>query len=82
MSAASGDSQRQLLQEHLVLAEKHISTGEHALEHQRAVVLELERDGHDSTEARSLLTTMEETQQLHVAGRDRLRAELEELPAS
>lgn len=43
---------------------------------QREIVAELERDGHDVSEARKLLVQFEELQAMHVADRDRLIDEL------
>jgi hypothetical protein len=70
---------RQMLREHLQLAEKHVDEGEQHLRDQRRIVDELERDGHakSAEKARELLATMEQTQALHLADRDRLRAQLD-----
>lgn len=56
--------------QHLAQTEGYVALGEHHLGRQRELVSELERDGHDTTEARRLL------QALHAADRDRLRNEL------
>lgn len=69
---------RAALKEHLTQAERHIATGERNLSQQRALLRELERDGHDTSAARALLGSFEELQALHLADRDRLRAELAE----
>jgi hypothetical protein len=62
--------------EHLALAETHVAEGERILARQRRLLAELERDGHDTRTARTLLQSFEQTQASHVAERDRLRAEL------
>jgi hypothetical protein len=40
------------------------------------LIAELERDGHETVEARALLETFEELQAQHIADRDRLRREV------
>jgi hypothetical protein len=64
----------ELLREHLELAERHVSDGERHLSRQRELIGELERDGYFETaeRARALLVAMEQSQVLHVVGRDRL----------
>ena len=68
--------ERQILIDHLALAEKHVAQGEQHLARQRKVLETLARDGHDTATAADLLRTLEATQALHRAERDRLRAEL------
>lgn len=67
---------RALWQEHLAQAERHVGLGEAHMAKQRAIIAELERDGHDTRAARDLLHQLEQMQELHVANRDRLRKEL------
>lgn len=67
---------RAMLLQHLALAERHISQGETHLAKQEALISTLDRDGHDTTEAWALLTTMRATQALHLEDRDRILAEL------
>jgi hypothetical protein len=62
-----------MLQEHLAQAERHVVEGERVIARQRDVVAQLERDGHDSTDAMLLLYQFEEIQYLHVDHRDQLR---------
>jgi hypothetical protein len=62
--------------ERLATAEKHAAAGAKLLERQRIAVRERERDGLDTTESRDLLVQLENAQQLHLAERDRLWAEL------
>ena len=71
---------RATLSRELALAEAHIRRGAEHIERQRGRVAELERDGHDATQARQLLVTFEDTQRLHVAGRDRIARELAAMP--
>jgi hypothetical protein len=63
----------------LSVARRHIRTGDRNIARQRKVVAELERDGHVSLEAKRLLGRFEELQELHIADRDRLEAELAEI---
>lgn len=69
---------RAVLIDHLIKAERHIAKGDRILAQQRALIHELERDGHDSSAARALLHSMEELQALHFADRDRVRGEIED----
>lgn len=72
---------KQTLERHLELAERHVRTGERLLARQRAVLGELRRDGHDTLQADRLLVNLEQTQALHVADRDRVKRELAQLRA-
>ena len=67
---------RELLEEHLAVSERHVETGKACIERQRNLIAELVRDQHDVTLARQLLHNFEEIQKLHVADRNRMRAEL------
>ena len=67
---------RQMILDHLQLAERHVVEGERHLARQRDIVDTLEREGLDGKTARALLVQFEEMQTLHLADRDRLRAEL------
>ena len=67
---------RETLLEHLALAERHIAEGAAIIERQKSLILELERDGHDTCKSRALLQQFEEIQQLHISDRVRLVAEL------
>ena len=67
---------RKMLLEHLAIAERNVAQGERQLEHQRGLIEELRRDGHDTHKAEELLLTFEESQALHIADLDRIRAEL------
>ena len=65
-----------MIQEHLARAERHVEEGERHVARQSQLVAELERDGRASQEARALLRQYEAWLALHLADRDRLRAEL------
>ena len=67
---------RAVILQHLKQAEGHVRQGEIHVTNQRLLVETLERDGHDTTQARALLKEFIELQALHVADRDRLRGEL------
>jgi len=67
-----------LIEAHLAVAEEHIAQGERHVARQRELVGLLCRGGYDTTAARALLQTFEQSQAMHLADRDRLRKELEE----
>jgi hypothetical protein len=67
---------KQFLMQHLAQAEAHIAQGRLHIERQEQRIAELERDGHDSSLARTLLDTLGEAQRLHEATRERILAEL------
>ena len=71
---------RQRLFKHLSLVKKHIARGEKSLARQRRVVAELQRDGHDATMARNLLSTFERLQAGNIAEGDALARQLAEMP--
>jgi hypothetical protein len=52
--------------EHLEQARRHVAEGELHLARQRALVVQLERGGHDTTQARKLLKQFEELQQMQL----------------
>jgi len=60
-------------------APKHVWDGQQHVEDQRRILAELERDGHDTATARTLLSTLEALQQLQVEDRERLVRELAKL---
>jgi hypothetical protein len=68
---------RAMLAQHLTQAERHIVLGEELIARQRELIAELEQNDHDSTEAKRLLATFEQVQATHMAGRDRLRRQVE-----
>jgi hypothetical protein len=67
---------RTTLQQHLAQAERHAAEGRRHLARQEALVAELDRDGHDTTEARKVLATLRATQTLHEEDVGRLLGEL------
>lgn len=69
---------RRMLSDVLAMAERHVLEGDAHLSRQRELIAQLERDGHLNEAARAtrLLDTMRETQELHVAHRNRLRRDL------
>jgi hypothetical protein len=56
----------------LAEAERSVTAGQEAVERQRSIVKNLERDGQDDKEARVVLHDLLNTQALHVLTRDRL----------
>jgi hypothetical protein len=68
---------RWMIETNLAQAERHVAEGSQHVAMQREIVKNLERDGHDTSRARSLLARFEESQTMHIADRDRLRKELE-----
>jgi hypothetical protein len=67
---------RAMLLQHLAVADRHVAQGEAHLARQEALISELDRDGHNTTDAWALLKTMRNTQALHLQDRDRILAEL------
>jgi hypothetical protein len=56
----------------LAEAERNVETGSKMVERQRYMIKELERDGVDTSQARSALHELLNTQSLHLLTRDRL----------
>jgi hypothetical protein len=75
---------RASLERFLTQTEGHVALGERHIARQQQIVSQLQRAGHepDRGMAEALLSVLEESQELHVAHRDRLRRELAELPAT
>src|SRR4051812_43269140 len=67
---------RAILEQHLALAEQHVTVGEACIQRQREIVALLDAAGHCSLEATRLLHTFEQLLAIHFAHRDRLLAEL------
>ena len=61
------------------MARRHVATGEQNVARQREIVATLERGGHNSLVAKSLLASFEELQNMHIAHRDRLEKALAEI---
>jgi hypothetical protein len=57
----------------LAEAERSVETGSQLLERQRHIIKELEQDGFDASQARSVLHELLNTKSLHVLTRDRLQ---------
>jgi hypothetical protein len=68
-----GRVDQDMIKRHFEQAERHVALGKKHIARQREIVAELERDGHDTRSARSLLSQFEELQKMHVADRDRHR---------
>jgi hypothetical protein len=64
------------IEQHLTQTLEHIALGEVNMARQRQLIAELQRDGHDTTEAMELLAMLEETQRIHVETRERLQQQL------
>jgi len=67
---------QQMLLDHLKQAEQHVALGKGHVALQQRLIADLERDGHDTTDARALLKQFEEIQVLHLEHHDRLLREL------
>ncbi|MBB4237943.1 hypothetical protein [Rhizobium esperanzae] len=67
---------RRMVEKHLQQAREHVLLGGQHVARQREIVAELIDRGADSTEAIRLLVNFEESQVMHVAHLDRLKAEL------
>ncbi len=65
-----------LLLDQLVRTETHIIADEQLVRRQQANIDQLEREGHDTTYARTLLQHLQEMQAMRRADRDRMRAAL------
>ena len=63
---------RQMIADHLAQAERHVTLGEKNIERQKAIIAELEIDGHDTARARKTLQQFLELQVLHMEDRERL----------
>jgi hypothetical protein len=70
---------RATIEARLAQAEQHVARGAELVARQRALIRKLLADGHGTAEAYTLLLQFEETQVLHLADRDRLRAALAEI---
>ncbi|OKO75952.1 hypothetical protein AC629_33420 [Bradyrhizobium sp. NAS80.1] len=68
---------RAMLEKHLAIAQRHISEGAEHLARQQELIDELAHHNHDTTGAQAVLTTMRETQAIHIADRDRILMELQ-----
>jgi hypothetical protein len=71
--------ERAMIADHLAMAERHVAQGEGHVARQRELVAQLERDGHDTDSSLQLLNQFEDLLAIHIADRDRLKAELAKL---
>lgn len=67
---------KSLLLKHLALAERHVRESESRVSQQQALVEQLEREGHGSELARTLLLEFEHSLELHRYDLSRIQAEL------
>ena len=67
---------RAFMVQRLEEAERHVEQGRQLLRKQCELIDKLKRDGHDSSDAIYLLHTLEQTQLMHIADRDRIREQL------
>jgi hypothetical protein len=58
---------RATLLDHLAQAERHAAEGNRHLARQERLIAQLDRRGHDTTEALKMLSTLRSTQTLHEA---------------
>jgi hypothetical protein len=68
---------RERLKQHLEQAERHVLKGESCVLRQRELVARLERNGHDTVDAKGLLHQFEELLAVFTQDRDRLRSEVD-----
>ncbi|MEY9199401.1 bifunctional non-homologous end joining protein LigD [Sinorhizobium fredii] len=61
-----------LIEKHLAKAERHVAEGEEHVARQTNILAELERNGHDTKQARELLETFRELLASHIEDRNRL----------
>jgi hypothetical protein len=64
------------------MTRRHVATGERNIARQREIVAGLERDGHSSLEAKWLIASFEELQNMHITHRDQLEKVLAEISKS
>ena len=69
---------RAIILKHLAQAERHVAQGRQIIEKQETLIVDLERDGHDTADAMKILVTMRQTQALHEEDRDQIMKELEQ----
>ena len=65
-----------MLLEHLAQAERHAAEGRRHLARQEELIARLDQHGHDTTDARNVLSTLRTTQALHEADVERILGEL------
>jgi hypothetical protein len=67
---------KSMIQDHLAIAERHVTEGLRHIAHQKRIIVDLTNGGHDTSVARSLLGNFEDVLKMHIADRDRLKKEL------
>jgi hypothetical protein len=67
---------RAMLERHLKQAKEHVALGRKSVLRQFEIIAELERDGHDATTARALLTTYQSIQEVQESDLDRIKKDL------
>ena len=72
---------RQMVLDHLALAERHVAEGKITIERQQSFIADLGQGGHDTTLPQELLSRFLDTQRSHEEDRERLRRELAQLDA-
>jgi hypothetical protein len=72
----SESMKREAIRRQLVQADDCVASGEKTIARQWAIVTELVRDGQDTSKAKSMLSSFEQTLRLQIADRNRIRAEL------
>ncbi|KAB0680083.1 hypothetical protein F6X38_09745 [Aureimonas leprariae] len=68
-----------MIEEHLEMAHRHVAEGQRLIAGQKERITELDRDGHDTAEARKLLLSFEDVQREHIAHQARIEQELASL---
>jgi hypothetical protein len=69
---------RKMILEHLAQARRHVADAERHIAHEREIIAEKERDGHDTVASKQLLDQFKQIYTMYVAERDRLEKELVE----
>lgn len=69
---------RNTILDHLEQARRHAAEAERHVAHQREIIAQRERDGHDTAMSKQLLDQLEQLYTVYVAERDRLEKELVE----
>ena len=70
---------REQIERDLTQAEGHVRQGEQHILCQRELITDVERDGHDISEAQALLALFDETLCRHIEYRNRLTRDLDAL---
>ena len=73
---------RRMELDHLAVAERAVVLGERHIAREERMIADLDRDGHDTTQARALLATYRLTQAEHIAHRNRILKMLQQRSGS